>query len=116
MVNRLKRASYMERRKIESDLLNSGFPSMQSEALSYLFAEMATKQDLRELRTEMHGEFRAIRGEMHQMKAELREAIAESGRQTVEAFAAFQNKLFTYLLALIGTLTAIITLLLLLIR
>lgn len=106
----------MDRRKIKKDLLHSGFADMQSEALSYLFAEMATKEDVRELRSEMHGEFRAVRGEMQVMKAEMHADISDLGKQLMDAITSYQNRLFTHVLALIGALTAIMTLLLLLIR
>ena len=78
---------------------------MQGEALSYLVAELATKEDLRELRAEIET-----------VRTELREAIATSGRKTMESILAFENRLFTLILALVGTLTAVFTLLALLIR
>lgn len=60
------------RRRLKNELENADFSDVQSETLSHIIANLATKADLQLLRSEMKGLAASLRGEMAEFRGEMR--------------------------------------------
>lgn len=60
------------RRRLQNELENADFSDVQSETLSHIITNLATKADLQLLRSEMRELAAALRGEMAEFRGEMR--------------------------------------------
>jgi len=61
----------VEAQQIRDTLENSGFTEQQAVGLTTVLSHLATKQDVADLRTEMHQEIGALRAQMHDLEGRL---------------------------------------------
>lgn len=67
----------MEAQEIRATLESNGFTEQQASALTLIFSQLATKQDIAALRTEFHQELGQLRSEMHELYGSLRSEMHE---------------------------------------
>ena len=65
------------RRRLKNELENADFSDVQSEALSHITANLATKADLQLLRSEMRELAASLSGEMAEFRGEMRGEMSE---------------------------------------
>ncbi len=91
----------MNRDLLKNTLENAGFTSMESETLSHIIGDLATKEDLRILSAELRAE---INGKTDSLRSDLLAVIERTARET-------QMQMMRMMVGLIISLATIFTLL-----
>lgn len=65
----------MDREPVRNSLYNAGFTDVQSETLSHILAQMATREDLQILRAE-------LRADISSMRSDLLTVVERTARET----------------------------------